>query len=363
MIHLCHLRNKCIVCLPRRLATPYMPLMSESVADTRSQVSDPSVIPEPARTREWLVLTHHLPPQPAYFRVKVHRRLERIGAVPLKASVYVLPRTEEAVEDFQWLLQEIEREGGDATLSEARFLDGVTDERLIERFNTARDEDYGDIVSSAQTLFEEISRADSDEPARSTVGARLHRLSRRLEEVSEVDFFEAPGRDAAEEAVERTRRAYTGESSEPPEPRPSGDVGPGRTWVTRVGVREDRIASAWLIRRFIDPQARFKFVPGRGYTPEEGELRFDTFEGEFTHVGDMCTIEVLIDHFGLGGDTALEAIAQIIHDIDCKDGKFQRAELAGVASVIDGVVSRHAEDEARLERGAAFLDDLYAHFK
>jgi hypothetical protein len=336
--------------------------MNEFVDDTRADAASTSAAPSSARAREWLVLTHHLPPQPAYFRVKVHRRLERIGAVPLKASVYVLPRTDDALEDFQWLLQEIEREGGDATLSAARFLDGLTDDRLIHRFNDARDQDYREIVSSAQSLIEKITGADADEPSPSAVGGRLHRLSRRLEEVADVDFFEAPERAAAEHAIARARTAYTGEESGPPEPLSPADLGRGRTWVTRTGVAEDRIASAWLIRRFIDPQARFKFVPGHGYSPEPGELRFDTFEGEFTHRGDRCTIEVLIEHFGLGDDDALRAIAQLIHDIDCKDGKFERAELAGVASVIDGIVSGHSEDEARLERGAAFFDDLYAHF-
>ena len=133
----------------------------------------------------------------------------------------------------------------------------------------------------------------------------------------------------------------------------------GRTWVTRVGVHVDRIASAWLIKRFIDRDARFRFVPPKGYRPEPGELRFDMFEGEFTHDGDRCTFETLCRHFGIR-DRALGIIAELVHDIDCKDEKFGRAETSGFRLVIDGIVHAHATDEARLERGAAVLDDLYA---
>jgi hypothetical protein len=126
-----------------------------------------------------------------------------------------------------------------------------------------------------------------------------------------------------------------------------------------VGVHVDRISSAWLIRRFIDPDARFRFVAPKGYRPEPGELRFDMFEGEFTHDGDRCTFETLCRHFALR-DRGLSAIAEMVHDIDCKDDKFGREETAGFRLVVDGIVRAHDADETRLERGAAVLDDLYA---
>ena len=116
-----------------------------------------------------------------------------------------------------------------------------------------------------------------------------------------------------------------------------------RTWVTRQGVYVDRIASAWLIRRFIDPQARFKFVSGKGYRPQAGELRFDMFEAEFTHEGDKCTFEVLLERGALK-DPALRAIAEIIHDIDLKDDKFGRTEVAGIRTLVEGI-SIATEDE------------------
>jgi hypothetical protein len=132
----------------------------------------------------------------------------------------------------------------------------------------------------------------------------------------------------------------------------------GKVWVTREAVQIDRMASAWLIRRFIDSSARFKFVPGRAYLPRSGEVRFDMFEGEYTHEGDRCTFEVLLQRAGLH-DAALNAIGEIIHDIDLKDGKYGREETAGIRIVMAGIAAGQRDDEERLARGSAVLDDLY----
>ena len=134
-----------------------------------------------------------------------------------------------------------------------------------------------------------------------------------------------------------------------------------RVWVTRRGVQVDRIASAWLIRRFIDPKARFKFVAPQGYVPKADELRFDTFDGEFTHEGDRCTFEVLTLRLGRT-DPALTALAEIVHDIDLKDSKFGRPESSGLALAFSGIAAGDASDETRLEKGGALLDGLYRHF-
>src|SRR5262249_5374899 len=128
------------------------------------------------------------------------------------------------------------------------------------------------------------------------------------------------------------------------------------------GIHVDRMASAWLVRRFIDPDAAFKFVSGKTYRPEPGELRFDMFEAEFTHEGDRCTFEVLMERFGVGDDS-LRRIAAIVHDIDLKDTKFGRPETPGIDHLIAGITMGHKEDEARLSRGSALFDDLYEYFR
>ncbi len=150
--------------------------------------------------------------------------------------------------------------------------------------------------------------------------------------------------------------------SEDRAPRDSVEsVEPNRTWVTREGVFVDRIASAWLIRRFIDPGAKFKFVPARGYSPRPGELRFDMFNAEYTHEGERCTFQTLVSRFGLS-DRALRAIGEIVHDIDCKDDQFGRPETRGVMRLLRGIADSTAKDADRLERGATLFDDLYTSF-
>ncbi len=252
----------------------------------------------------WLLLMHQVPAKPDYLRVKVWRRLQRIGAVAMKNSVWALPRTDAAMEDFQWLSQEIAADGGEALLCEATFLAGLT---------------------SAQE-------------------AGLARLRAVAADGQPTEAAASTGSLPAAAAAGASSPSYR-----------------GRVWVTRPGVHVDRIASAWLIRRFVDPEARFAFATESGYRPRPGELRFDMFEGEFTHEGDRCTFEVLAARFA-PTDAALARIAQLVHDVDYKDGKFGALEAAGFARVIDGVCARHAADVDRLERGAALLEDLYAGF-
>lgn len=292
-----------------------------------------SSTPEP----RWLLLIHQVPPKPDYVRVKIRRRLQGIGAVALKRTVYALPASEETREDFEWMAREIAELGGEAAVCEATFLEPATGARLVAALRAERTREYDEIALSAQR-----EAADVD------------RLKRRLAQVSGVDHFDAPGRADAEAAIMamEQRKAGADRATSPDQ------AVAGRTWVTRVDVHVDRISSAWLIRRFIDRDARFRFVAPKGYQPQAGELRFDMFEGEFTHDGDRCTFETLCRHSALR-DRALTAIAEMVHDIDCKDDKFGRAETAGFRLVIDSIVRAHADDEARLARGAAVLDDLY----
>ncbi len=309
----------------------------------------------------WMLLIHQLPPTPAYLRVKIGRQLARIGAVAIKNSVYALPRNDETQEDFQWVLREIVKGGGDASIVEARFVEGLSDAQVTALFQEAREGDYRELAGQARELASSFPRRGAV-PAnrRAELAGQVARLRQRATELAAIDFFGAPGREIVEgllSGMEARMRTVAG-----PEPsRPSLDPAQhrGRTWVTRAGIKVDRMASAWLIRKFIDPQARFKFVPAKGYRPDRGELRFDMFEAEFTHEGDLCTFEVLVRRFGLD-DPALRAIAEIVHDIDVKDAKYGREEAAGIGQLVAGIAAAHADDEARLARGAALFEDLYS---
>ena len=194
---------------------------------------------------------------------------------------------------------------------------------------------------------------------RGQVVGDLNRLKRRLVDVVAIDFFGAPRRRAAQEEVARLEARLRPRETQDPPPAHRVQAPRGATWVTREGVYIDRIASAWLIGRFIDSKAQFKFVAAEGYRPRPGELRFDMFEAEYTHEGDACTFETLVARFGLD-DRALRVIAEIVHDIDCKEAKFGRPEASGVERLIAGIAQQDAEDTARLAHGAALFDALYA---
>lgn len=310
---------------------------------------------------KWLLLIHQLPAKPAYVRVKIWRRLQALGAVTVKNAVYALPASDDSREDFAWLAKEIEEAGGEAIVCEAALVEGLNDHELKGLFDTARDKDYGRIADEARAVAARLSgEASNGELA--DAAAQTARLRKQLDAVVAIDFFGANGRLPAQGLVSGLEESFKkeGEVKASDATPPVGAINQ-RTWVTREHVQIDRIASAWLIKRFIDREARFKFVPSSGYRPEPGELRFDMFEGEFTHQGDRCTFEVLVAHAGLA-DAALAAVGEIIHDIDLKDDKYGRVETAGVRSLIAGIAASSADDEHRLARGSALLDDLYSSF-
>ena len=315
----------------------------------------------------WLLLIHQLPAKPAYLRVKVWRRLQALGAVTVKNSVYALPTGEQTREDFAWVLKEIIEGGGEGMICEARIMDGLSDQDVRDLFSTARDADYAAIAKGAREL-EKVLAGATDASTRADASARLARLKADAARVLEIDFFGADGREAVNgllgELEARLREEAGMENmAASDDPNSANDTGmKRRVWVTRQGVHVDRIASAWLIRRFIDPEARFRFVAAKGYVPEPGELRFDMFEAEFTHEGDRCTFEVLRVRLNLT-DPALVPIGEIVHDIDLKDGKFGREEAGGIAHLIEGIRAAHDDDEQRLLRGAAIFDDLYEYFR
>jgi hypothetical protein len=285
-------------------------------------------------TPRWLLLIHQLPPKPDYFRVKIWRRLQTLGAVAIKNSVYALPFSTQATEDFQWLRKEITAGGGEASVCRATFVDGLSDAEIEGLFRAAREAEYADLTSAAE---------------QATGPAEIARLERRLREIAALDHFAADGRKTAEAAMAKLKAQVTSRGK-----HERSQQRRGATWVTRPDVHVDRIASAWLIKRFIDPKARFVFGASR-----EGAVSFDMFEGDYTHDGDRCTFEVLLQRFALDQDPALTAIGEMVHDVDLKDGKFGREETPGLARMISGIVQRYARDAARIERGSELLNDLY----
>lgn len=304
----------------------------------------------------WYLLIHQLPPRPLYLRARIRQRLDRVGAVALKNSVYILPLVASCREDLERLAHEAVAGGGEAFVCQSRFVFGLEAAALQERFRRSRAADYDELVASAKEALTWLRRAG--EARDQDPGSRLRRLKRRLQEVIAIDFFGAPRRSQAEAAVRALEARL--QPAKKPAPGLRGDSRAalvGKTWVTRKGVHVDRIASAWLVRRFVDPAARFRFVDSRE-PAVAGEIRFDMVDGDFTHRGEHCTFEDLVSHLGLR-DAALLEVAEIVHDIDLKDGKFARSEASGLEQLVVGICRAQAGDEARFERGFELFDDLY----
>ena len=319
---------------------------------------------EPPREPGWLLLIHQIPPKPNYFRVKIWRHLQKLGAVGIKNSVYALPANEEAQEDLNWVLREIVEGGGDASLVEARLIEGLNDEQVKEMFRAARDADYQAIGEEVRQLARSLPRkGEIPEEKRTETQGIVARLRKRMADIAAIDFFHARSREAVDGLLRELDERLAARVPEKASDKTAAVEKPRRaTWVTRTGIHVDRMASAWLIRRFIDLEAKFKFVSAREYRHQHGELRFDMFDGEFTHQGELCTFEVLLARFEIT-DAALRPIAEIVHDIDLKDEKYGRADNAGFEHLINGIAMAHSEDSVRLQRASAVLDDLYEYFK
>jgi hypothetical protein len=314
--------------------------------------------------RRWWVLAFQLPAQPAYARVKIWRRLQAVGAASFKNALYLMPATDEALEDFEWTLREVRDAGGEGLILDARAVQGFTDEEIIAIFDAAREEQYRAIAEEIRAFSARFERKRNPPTAEeaATQHARFHG---RISAIEAIDFFQANGREqvrALLRELEPRNISVDTLGAEPAMETEKLTSLRGRTWVTRANVHVDRMASAWLIRRWVDPDARFKWVADRNYRPADSEIRFDMYQAEFTHKGDQCTFEVLLGRLELK-DSALSAIAEIIHDLDLKDQKFGRKEAAGVQQLLAGIVASQPADDARIERAANLFDDLYHSFE
>jgi len=338
--------------------------VSQTRRRPNTSAAAPTAPASPAEPARWILLIHTIAPRPHYLRVKIGRRLQKLGAVAVKNSVYALPRSDGAREDLEWVAHEITADGGEASLCESRFIGGLTDDAIEQQFRAVRQRDYAQLIELARRVVDGLSKTKTHPLAprrRARAETALARIRRRAAEIAAIDYFGAPGRlelDSLLRTADDRLRPARAEGPRATPDLPSLRSVRDRTWVTRKGIHVDRIASAWLIRRFIDPQATFKYVDAKGYIPTAGELRFDMFDAEFTHEGDLCTFEVLLARWG-GDDAALRGIADIVHDIDLRDGKFRREETGGFTALITGICLQQREDGARLEAGSMMLDAFH----
>lgn len=318
----------------------------------------------------WLILVYYLPPEAGSARVRIWRKMKKLGMVSFRNSVYFLPYSDENHEITGWLCQEIQKAGGDATLLKVESVENMTNEEVAALFRKARDEDYGELakgVSAWLGRLEGLVSTGQDEQIKDSkellaMSEGLKAFEKRLTEILDVDFFGATGRRSAEELIARGRlslRRLTEKSTPAVKAltRLYKHDFQGQAWVTRPRPHIDRIATAWAIRRFIDPEASFEFADDPGKTGDA--VPFDYVDTDFSHQGEDCTLETLIGRFGLT-DKRLGKIAKIVHDADLKDAKFGSPESAGLDVLIRGMAAETADDHELMERGAALFEALYA---
>ena len=334
-------------------------------AGTHADQSPTPTQSKPA-SRRWLLFVHQLPSHPSNLRVSTWRRLQQLGAIPLKQAVYVLPDTASAREDFEWLKTEVKGAGGDASVFAAGNVDAWSDDALVEEFRRSRQDAYAALARDAEHALKRASGARRPRGARAPAIHRLLDIFReRLTAIDSIDFFGSAGRDRVITLLEQLEghTMNTNRVTTPSTPAASGDLAAyqGRLWVTRPRPGVDRMASAWLIRRFLDPRARFAFAADRRSVPEEG-VPFDMYDVEFSHQGDGCTFDTLCSVFSIR-QPALSRIAAIVHDLDLKDGRFGAPECATVGAMIEGLQLAIHDDDALLAQGITLFDSLYRSFE
>jgi hypothetical protein len=312
----------------------------------------------------WLLLVHQLPPRPTNLRVKTWRRLQALGAIALKNAVYVLPHSDRCREDFEWIKSEIQAMRGEATVFTADSIDTFSNDEVVTAFRRAREEDYAALDRDAEALAAPGARRAPRPSARQRLARRSRQLRDRLTELDAIAFFPPANRDAAAARVARLERLAAGAGDAAPPAGDRLDVArfQKRLWVTRPRPGIDRMSSAWLIRRFIDPKARFAFadVPPAA----SSAIPFDMYGVEFSHTDRGCTFETLAARFNLPSAPSdpVGRIAHIVHDLDLKENRYSAPEAPALAHLVEGLRQLHADDAQLLERGMEMFEALYRSF-
>jgi hypothetical protein len=305
----------------------------------------------------WLFLLFNLPAKQSSDRVKIWRWLKKFGAVQLKTSTYVLPDGPVHYERFQRLAKEIVDNGGEAALVRVKDIEGMPHAAVVAIFNKARKRDYGEIAEPLTCL---IKGGKGRRVSPEKYANQLERLRSRFQEIREKDFFQSSRGEDLQRLFQQAESLQS--SAEPPKRKVRLRVEDyrGKTWITRPHPEIDRVGSAWLIRKFIDPEAKFVF--DNAPTKHRKALPYDLIGAEFSHQGDCCTFETLIEKFGIR-ERAVLRLAEIIHDTDLEDGKFHRVEGYGVEQILKGWAEQGISDEEILLRGFQCFDGLHAQLK
>ncbi|MDK9709423.1 MAG: chromate resistance protein [Desulforhopalus sp.] len=327
---------------------------------------------EEIHTPKWLLFFYSIPATPVNNRVKIWRKLNKSGAVQLKGGVYILPYREDNHEALQWMLAELPGLKGEGLLVTTENIEPLQTQEIIALFNEQRQLQYQEVGVKIDELSGRIDnlRKGGKDKKTTSLFRQFEKIQADFQAVQHRDFFQSEsGQNLAHRlvALKGQLEALTAIAGGPKglalrqlESGKRIEMFGGRQWLTRKRPFVDRMACAWLIRRFIDPQAIFAFLDEKELqaTRGEGEVTFDVRNGDFTHIDDLCTFEVLVESFGLTSK-GIDTLAAIVHDIDIKDGKFAMPETLGVEMILKGIRNKTLSDGETLEQGMAVFEALY----
>lgn len=303
---------------------------------------------------QWLLLLYQIPAKSDSARVKIWRTLQKIGAVAVKNSVAAVPDISGLREKVINIADEVVSIGGEAIVTEGSFIFGLSEDSLVQSYNAQLEMSYRTLAQEIQETTKEIpSNASANELMR--WDHKRTKFQSLIKELNERSIGKIKGQEPCEENLSAFERKLKGHESK--SKIKTAKVHVGSTWVTRKNLHIDRMASAWLIKRYIDPKAHFLFVDIDKYKHKPEHIRFDVFNGEYGHIGDQCTFETLISEFKIK-EPSVTILAQIIHDLDIDDKKFSRKETEGIRMALEGIVRAYKSDEDRLQMASSLLDGL-----
>ena len=305
----------------------------------------------------WLFLLFNLPAKHSSDRVKIWRRLKKFGAIQLKTSTYVLPDQPVHYERFQRLAKEIVDDGGESALVRVKDIEGTPYPALVAMFNEARAREYDEIAEPLALL---IKNTKGRRTSPDIFAGKLQKLRQRFQEVYDIDFFQSSRGEDLKRLLQQAESLESKKGRSERKARLQAADYRGKIWITRPRPEIDRVGSAWLIRNFIDPEAKFIFAQ----TPakQKETLRYGMVDSEFGHHRDCCTFETLIERFGIR-ERAVLRVAEIIHDAELEDDKFHRVEGFGIDQILKGWAKQGISDEEILVRGFQCLDGLHAQLR
>lgn len=322
------------------------------------------------RSGGWLLFFYTVPSKPVSNRMKVWRKLIKAGAIPLKGAVYLLPANDDHYELCQWLVNEIAAMQGEAAFAKIERIETMDEATIVALFNQQRANDYETVKKGLEEFEQRVNNVAIGGQGlnHQELSEQLNRLRKEFQETRGIDFFSSTTGNLLEGELTRLagdldrlhhRSSGNDARAATVASKASADY-QGRLWVTRKKPFVDRMASAWLIKRFIDPEASFAFIDDQAGEQAAAEaILFDLPGGEFTHVGELCTFEVLLKAFGLK-NKPLQKMAAIIHDLDIKDEKYGAGEGQGLEAILSGIRKTASDDRESLEEGMRVFELLHA---